>query len=331
VPHEILAQPQASITPIVFADLYGVYSTAAAAGDERAYVTQSSHVDNPRVNLLSLGAEAEDSRMRIVVVGQYGDSADQNYAGEAAYGVRFLQQGYLGYYLTNSLRLDGGVFPSYLGAENWISSRNIVYTRSFTAEFSPYYQSGIRMKYRHSEQLSVDLFLLNGWQNISDDAHPAFGSAVIYRFDQTALASNSFVGVEDGGTRVFHDLSVTRTFDQGTEVTSTIDTGYQSAEAQRSGWWWGASMMGRAPLVRNVSLSARVELFQDPGRIVAKSESENPFRAYAASLGVDVSLARKVMLRAEIKRVVALHDIFIDRMSHGRDEFCSVLSLSYLY
>jgi hypothetical protein len=284
-----------------------------------------------RVNLLSFGGVFDDGQLRGAFVGQYGDSVDRNYLREDAQEVRFLQQGYLGGYLTESISIDVGVFPSYLGAESWISSYNPVYTRSFTAEFSPYYDSGVRMNYQHSEHLSTGLFLLNGWQNISDAAHPALGGKVALGFGQLTIASNAFLGAEEGGARVFHDLALTRTFDEGAEVVSTFDIGHQNAEESRGGWWWGANLMGRAPIHPNLSLSARLELFQDPSGVVADSETNNPFRAYATSLGLDVLVIGSLTVRCEIKRVFALYDIFIEHTSQERNETMSVVSLSYLH
>ena len=67
------------------------------------------------------------------------------------------------------LWVDGGVFFSHIGQESWISRDNPTYTRSFTAEYTPYYSSGVKLTWAASPKVTAQLHLLNGWQNISEN------------------------------------------------------------------------------------------------------------------------------------------------------------------
>jgi hypothetical protein len=325
------AQPTSGLSPIVVADLYAAYSTAADSNDERPYVTQASHTEEPRVNLLAFGSSFDDQHVRFAAVAQYGDSVDRNYSQEPEEGIRYVQEGYVGAYLSPSLSVDAGVFLSHIGAESWISTNNLTYTRSFTAEFSPYYDSGVRFNYRPSESFNAGLFIVNGWQNISDERHPAVGTKLSQRLGTFCIVSNSFLGAENGGTRVFHDLVLSRSFRGGNELSSSWDVGHQSADDLSGGWWWGANVMGRAPLAHQISLSARLELFQDPSQVIVNSVTNQPFRAYGASVGIDVSLGGGFLVRGEVKRVFAVHDIFEERSTDERNETMSVVSVAYAH
>ena len=40
--------------------------------------------------------------------------------------------------------IDAGIFFSHIGSESWISRDNPTNTRSLAADFTPYYETGIR-------------------------------------------------------------------------------------------------------------------------------------------------------------------------------------------
>src|SRR6185503_900940 len=81
---------------------------------------------------------------------------------------RMLQEAYAGYQVTPSLWVDGVIFYAHMGMESWASKDNPIYTRSMTAEYSPYYSSGVRAIWAATPKLTAHLHLVNGWQNISE-------------------------------------------------------------------------------------------------------------------------------------------------------------------
>ncbi len=56
-----------------------------------------------------------------------------------------------------------------MGMESWISRDNPTYTRSLVAEYSPYYQSGVKFTWAPSSRITAQLDVVNGWQNISEN------------------------------------------------------------------------------------------------------------------------------------------------------------------
>ena len=61
---------------------------------------------------------------------------------------RNIQEAYVGYRVTDKLWIDEGIYFSHIGFESWISRDNWTYTRSLDAEFTPYYQSGVKATYQ---------------------------------------------------------------------------------------------------------------------------------------------------------------------------------------
>ena len=79
------------------------------------------------------------------------------------------------------MRHFGGIFFAHTGYEGWVSRDNLAYTRSLIAEFSPYYEAGVKLTWTPSPAVTTQLDLVNGWQDISKyNTAPALGARVDY-------------------------------------------------------------------------------------------------------------------------------------------------------
>ena len=79
------------------------------------------------------------------------------------------------------------MFFAHTGLEGWITRDNLTYTRSLIAEFSPYYEAGAKLTWTASPEVTAQLDILNGWQNISNYNTPP---AVGIRVDSLTTQSN---------------------------------------------------------------------------------------------------------------------------------------------
>jgi hypothetical protein len=324
-----LAEPSLS-SPLLFVDSYVATSQQGYPNNYRPYFTQASVDNEPRLNLVAAGGTVSEGQFSARLVGQFGDSVDRNYSAEPKEAVRYLQEGYLGWRFSERASLDAGVFSSHIGAEGWMSKDNLAYTRSFLAEFSPYYQSGARFTYRFDRGVTGEAFLLNGWQNISEGRHPAAGTRLVWEDGERAVASSTFLGGESGGTRAFHDLVFSRGFSSGAKIVASIDLGYQSAPDSRTGWWWGYTVVGRKPIGDTVSLTARGEFYSDPHQIIVASSTTASFSASGMSGGIDVRCGSGVFARAEARYLFSGDDVFATDTGTSKSETIYVLSLSFI-
>ena len=131
----------------MFVDTYVATSQNKISGNERNYLTQPAQNNTLSLNLASASFFYTNNTIRAKFAPQIGDSVSINYNVEPNDSLKYLQEGYVGYYLATDTILDVGVFLSHIGAESWLSKDNINYTRSFIAEFSPYYESGARLMF----------------------------------------------------------------------------------------------------------------------------------------------------------------------------------------
>lgn len=104
----------------------------------------------------------------------------------------------LGLYVDTYFAYDAGIFFSHMGNESWISRDNPTYTRSWVAEFSPYYESGVRATWTAPPAARLQLTPVNGWQNISEtNSSKAIGVRFEYTLSPSVVFSyDNFIGNE---------------------------------------------------------------------------------------------------------------------------------------
>jgi hypothetical protein len=304
--------PQSPIGVTGFVDTYYGHDSNFD-GRKRPYTTQASYNDELAVNLgyIDVSLTAEEYRGRIAA--QAGSSVDSNYAAEPDEGWRYVQEAYGGIKLGQGLWVDAGVFFSHIGMEGWISRDNINYTRSLVAEYSPYYQTGVRLNYKIDDQWTFQILGLRGWQNITEKRDPALGTQLQYEAsDQLTFLHNLFVGNENG-QRVFNDFIAKYTLSDSTQIAGQVDVGYQRIASQEmDAWWHGWSIVGQHRVTPKLAIGARLEHFLDPHQVIVASLGSESFGAFGASLNFDYELCSGLMWRNEVRRLQDAKDVFPD-------------------
>src|SRR6266478_2067806 len=93
-----------------------------------------------------------------------------------------IQQAYVSWVapIGKGLTIDFGKFVTHMGAEVIESKDNWNYSRSFLFAFAiPYYHAGVRASYPVSDKLTVNGYLYNGWNNVTDNNNQkTFGAEI---------------------------------------------------------------------------------------------------------------------------------------------------------
>lgn len=189
-----------------------------------------------------------------------------------------------------SYRLDAGrgvlfelgIQPSHIGYEGFFSKDNWNYTRGWMGEFSPYYQTGLKVATSFDDHWSGQLWLLNGWQNIEDNNDgKAIGTQIAYAKDALGLTVNTFFGPElandDAHWRSFVDFVGTLKISSKVNIAASVDLGRQTRPQAAAASWQGASLWLQYLLRKSSSsssspslaLALRVEVFHDPDAAVS--------------------------------------------------------------
>ena len=281
------------------------------------FTTQPARHNEFNINLafVEMRLEAPHYRGRIAL--QTGTSVQSNYSGEPTNGSvsgaslsRMVQEAVAGLRLSDALWLDAGIFYSHLGMESWASRDNLAYTRSLVADYSPYYQSGVKMTWTPHPTLTAQVNVVNGWQNISEN-NSGKGAGVRVDYSVRPLTTITYYNLysrEDGSRlRTFNGIGARHTTGVLT-LLGEVDYGTQQRaplEGGRSTWsgWTGVAKVQATP---HIGIVVRAEGYDDAEQVIVKTggvgDIANPaLHVIGGSVGVDVTPYPRIALRTEFR------------------------------
>jgi hypothetical protein len=300
-----------------FVDTYYAWDTDRPREFDRAFTTQPARHAEANVNLAFVETKWTGPHYRGRLALQWGTSVQSNYAAEPKIGTvsgpsvsQFIQEATVGYRLAPSLWLDGGIFFAHVGYEGWISRDNISYTRSFVADFSPYYESGAKLTWTASPRLTATVVLINGWQNVSaENSSPATGMRLDYTpVPKLTLTYDDFIGdaapdTESTRLRIYHDIVAQYNPTSRWQLAAMYSLGTQSRSTPTLGVasWWGITTFAKYHATPKVAIVGRVERYSDPSQVIVVTGTPSSFQTSSASLGLDVALQSAVLWRTEMR------------------------------
>jgi hypothetical protein len=285
------------------------------------FTTQPARHNEFNVNLAFVEAKLEAPHYRGRFALQTGTSVQSNYFGEPAVGSisgpglgRLIQEAVVGVKVAEGVWVDAGIFYSHMGMESWASRDNPIYTRSLVADYSPYYQSGVKVTWSPSAKLTAQLDVVNGWQNISENnTGKAAGIRLDYAATQGSTISYYNLVSNEAGSRlrVFNGIGARHTSGKLTLV-GEFDAGSQSRPSNVGGasTWYGWSAIARVQATPIAAFVGRLEGYTDKDQVIIATGSRtvganvvaNPaFRGTGASIGLDVTPYARVAWRTELR------------------------------
>ena len=178
------------------------------------------------------------------------------------------------------LSFEGGIMPCHVGMESFFSKDDWNYTRSWMAEYSPYYLTGIKVAYPFTDRWSAAFYVVNGWQIIAENnSAKTFGTHVAYGSDKVSTAFNVLAGPElpgnDSDWRVLGDWLLTVRPTDSWSFGASIDAAREAQPAGESASWWGASIYARYSLQADrYAFALRAEHFDDPEGAISGTAQE---------------------------------------------------------
>jgi len=321
------ASPDTAVTVAFggFVDSYYAYDFGRPANFDRPFTTQAARHNEFNVNLAYIEAKLTGPRVRGRLALQAGTSVQSNYAAEPAIGTvsgpdlsRFIQEAVAGYQISPSLWVDGGIFLSHIGMESFISRDNVTYTRSLSADFTPYYESGVKLTWQTTPKLTALLTVVNGWQNISENNQDkAVGARLDYaQSPSTTLSYYNFIGNEasSGRLRLFNGVGFKSGLTPIFTLQGNFDYGTQQKPQTGSSAWWSTGLTGKLQVAPAVGVSGRLEYYHDPDNVIVATALPGGFKASTASFGIDVSPvgSPRFLWRNELRGTWATESIFPD-------------------
>jgi hypothetical protein len=246
-----------------------------------------------------------------------GDSVERNAITEPG-PEKYIQESFLGYRLNEKLWLDAGIFLGHIGAETWVSKDNWNYTRALSADFVPYYSTGLRFTYEDSPTRNYQFHIINGWQNISENNNAkSFGIQFIDNInDKTSFIYNNFFGDEEvisrkSRFRGYHNFIFKHKLSDIWATISSFDIGHQSQQIKTcTDFWWAASFSLKYVIDFNRSLNFRIEHYHDSHEANVSTDSRKGFVVSNASINYDQLLIGQVNWRTEYRFYLSNEKIY---------------------
>jgi hypothetical protein len=146
------------------------------------YLVSSSNMNSFQINLNLFELTWENSKWKYALSPAMGSYMTQNYAKEKWFK-RWIYEAYV-QRKWNQSSLALGVFSSPYTQETPKSIDQISYSRSLSAEKSPYFISGLKYTRKLNLNWNLSLFAMNGWQRMdyNDSTFtPSFGSLLEFK------------------------------------------------------------------------------------------------------------------------------------------------------
>lgn len=192
-----------------------------------------------------------------------------------------IQQGYAGYKFPFAT-WTAGIFPAYIGLESYISQENWNYTHSLLSDFTPFYLVGTALQRDLREDLSGQLWLVNGWQSVSKYGEGlGLGWQLNYHPTDRLVAVHNFLAGnfdrDQGRTRAYTDNSVQWQYARPSwarrlSLAAVADLGYETAgttPALPATFLGGLALYHRAELDDHWALGLRGSVYSDPQQLLA--------------------------------------------------------------
>lgn len=283
----------------------------------------SARNNEVNINLAYVDVRYRSRRMRARFVPGFGTYMNANYVNEPG-TLKNIVEGNIGVALSekHKIWIDVGVLGSPFTNESAISKDHLMYTRSFAPENVPYYITGAKLSVPFASKWTASFYILNGWQVIQDNNNGKSGATQIeYRPNDKMLFNwNNYMGDErssrhpDFRTRYFTDAFWIFKPSEDWDFTSSFYYGWQQVYQESIRQWWQFNVIGRYHFTKEISLSGRVEYFNDPDNVMISSPNGlSTFSSYSSGLCFNWQITEHSLFRLEGREFFAKEDVYTDR------------------
>lgn len=311
-----------------YADLY--WGTAFRPGQSQLpYLVSHQKTGGPQANVLAAEIQFQSARWRSRIVPAWGTYLQANYAAEPKGLAQHLVEASLGFkpFRKQKIWLEGGILSSPITNENTFSLDQLLLSRSFAPEFSPYFLTGVKLVLPLDPHWTASLYAINGWQTIRQQNKNWAGLLQIeYRPNNKDLFNgNLYVGNEEKATqpwlrnRSLLDFYWVHQSGGKWQYSAGIYGGQQSLLAPSTGkltrdQWWQWNLQARWRFRPHWWLAGRTEYFSDPNaRIVPLNGLNTAFQQWSQSISGQTQVGRAVMLRLEYRFAWGPTAVYEDR------------------
>lgn len=183
--------------------------------------------------------------------------------------------------LGNGLKLTAGLMDSFIGYESFHAKDNPNYTRGYLSDQAPYFQFGVAARYPVDETLALGLFMLNGYNYLTDTNNQfSYGFQSKWKaFPDLTFIQNLYYGPDQDNTDIqfwrFLSDSILEWESEPFLVAASYDVGTEKQADQHGNprfVWMAAAVWTRWHIHGPWSLAVRPELYWDQNGLITGAE-----------------------------------------------------------
>ncbi len=312
-----IPQPQQLLRWNAEASWYYSHNTADNGGYEFHDLMNTAARTGAGLNILRGTVELDAEWIHGAVSLQYGDIA------EAVWGKQFpIQEGWLGYRITNKVDLQAGLFLSHFGVEGLRPVENYSGIVSTTGYFDPNYFGGVKCYISLSDVTLMHVDVLTSFNGLEIDGEiPALSINLVHTPDTlTQLTLSSILSEES-----LHDR---RAFQLYTQVSGVfhrdawhllgeLNVGAEIPTSAAPGFLMTSALLGcYYDLTRTLQCGLRAECVVDPHGIMANDRYASPLPINELSAaGVTATVTYSALpwckVRADLRRLSAINSVSV--------------------
>ena len=303
---------------------YAHYSDSVGPGKFQKFGYESPVSDNFGVNQAQITAADTSAKFRGTVTLQYGDvpralwSPTFNYIQEANGGIK----------LSKSFWLDAGFFRTHIGTESMLPRDNICTSQSVISWSEPFYQSGFRLTYSHSNAFTAALYVVNGFnQFVAANKKKAVGLALTYNISDkftvgyyNLLSDDTPDSISMSHWRLWNNVLVSLNLNKvkiqaGADYISEQNSNIYSTPgyiAYSTAWGFGTIFALKYQCLKHFGVYGRFETYDDPQGILSGPDNYSAnnlsYELIGETFGVEYKPTENSYMRLEGRELEANQD-----------------------
>lgn len=280
-PYNIVYDSTGKVIISGYIDAYYAYYTDSTnqAGYEK-FPTEAPKNKQFGLNMILVSGKyiSRDFRSTITIFG--GDCPSSAWSPY----LNYVQEANLGFRLYKRLWIDAGFFRTHIGLESIQPRENMTLSLATTTYFEPYYLSGSKLTWQHSDKLAVQINVFNSFnQFLETNENKAVGLSIAYApNEKISFTFSSLLCDESTAIPIINTLQTThmRLYSNlyiihktirwflGAEVNAGIQEHSDCINPQHSAYIFSALLAARYRMTHRWSSYVRMEMFSDKNEIL---------------------------------------------------------------
>jgi hypothetical protein len=319
---------------------YAWYSDSLGPGAFQKFPSVSPRSNSFGLNTAMVTFQYDAEKVRGTAVLHYGDIALSTWSPT----FNNIMEAHAGLRLCKKLWVDAGFFRTHFGTESLLPKENMTSSVSIPTFYEPYFESGVRFDYAASDRLTLDLYVLNGYNMFEDNnSQKSIGLLATYKLgDKGSIGYSNYTGDDSPEGDAYAHLRIHNNVFFNYKVKKLkMQLGLDYCMQQNSDTTGlkNASMFTAVATFRYQTgkrcyLYTRGETFNDPqgfmsGVMTDRNNKRTGYKIMGVTLGTEYDLTDASYIRLEGRQLVAdkAQEIFYSNGSTMNYRFELMLNL----